>query len=55
MIEFGFSGGRFAMQNFMKAEILQGKSLNPLLYLQEPLKYTHVTLRPVLALSQFMG
>lgn len=40
MIEYGFSGGRFAMQNFMKAEILQGKSLNPPLYLQEPLKYT---------------
>lgn len=36
------------MQNFMKFEILQGKSLNPPLYLQEPLKYTHVTLRLVL-------
>lgn len=51
MIEFGFSGGRFAMQNFMKAEILQGKILNPPLYLQEPLKYTRVTLRPVLTVT----
>lgn len=39
MIDYGFSGGRFAMQDFMKAEISQGKSLNPPLYLQEPLKY----------------